>query len=591
MKPDVTHIKQVIDRHLPKASTDEARIAGARVWHRLRTSGDHAENLEARVDEAQPAAGREWRGLPLAAAAALVIATAVGTAVLWRTDDSLYRVVEGRVQDGGPPSLLRSFGGTGTVRSNGISAGAVLALSDGSRIEMRSHTELSIERADDGMRIRLQRGGIIVNAAKQRTGHLYVHTKDVTVSVVGTVFLVNADERGSRVAVIEGEVRVQEGGTEKTLLPGEQVATNAQLPSPVRESIAWSRNAAALTALLQQVEVVPPAVTAQNPAAAREAFEVASIRPTRFAPGGERGAGAGGGKPSPRPAGEPCGSTGSSFLQFDPRRVAINDMTLYGLVAWAYDLPCRPWVGSHVLVGGPGWVRSDGYDIEALFPDGPPAYTSSEIAGPGGKTFTRQTMGPRFRTLLQTLLADRFGLVLRREKREVPVYALTVAPGGARVTAWKEGDPTGVVEYTAWHARNGTLLSEEQLSLTGMTAAEVVELSTTNFNQLEARVFRAYRDAGIRPLYTLADAKVPVSSLAQMIDRTFANENWRPVVDRTGITGPINYLVRYDRNPAPDAVGPSIFSALEKDLGLRLAPATAPMEVFVIERAERPSEN
>src|SRR4029450_6287268 len=100
-----------------------------------------------------------------------------------------------------------------------------------------------------------------------------------------------------------------------------------------------------------------------------------------------------------------------------------------------------------------------------------------------------------------------------------------------------------------------------------------------------------YRNAGIRAIYTLADTKVPLSSLAEMIERSFANENWRPVVDRTGITTPVTYLVRYDRNPAPDAVGPSIFAALEKDLGLRLAPPPAPMEVFVIERVERPSEN
>ena len=104
-------------------------------------------------------------------------------------------------------------------------------------------------------------------------------------------------------------------------------------------------------------------------------------------------------------------------------------------------------------------------------------------------------------------------------------------------------------------------------------------------------MFRAYRNAGVRPIYTLADTRVPLSALAEMIDRTFANENWRPVMDRTGITTPINYMVRYDRNPAPDAVGPSIFAALEKDLGLRLTPTTAPMQVFVVDRVERPSEN
>src|SRR5688572_14022163 len=156
-----------------------------------------------------------------AAAAVLIVAAAVGSAMLWRpADDAVYRIVEGNVYQGGPPSLLRSVGGTGTIRSNG-GGGAGLALLDGSRIEMRSQTELALERAGDGMRIRLHRGGIIVNAAKQRTGHLYVATKDMTVSVIGTVFMVDAEEQGSRVLVIEGEVRVQRGTTETKLLPGE----------------------------------------------------------------------------------------------------------------------------------------------------------------------------------------------------------------------------------------------------------------------------------------------------------------------------------------------------------------------------------
>ncbi|MBI4471869.1 MAG: FecR domain-containing protein [Acidobacteria bacterium] len=56
---------------------------------------------------------------------------------------------------------------------------------------------------------------MIVDAAQQLAGFLYVQTKDVTVSVIGTVFLVNADEAGSRVAVIEGEVHVRQGETER----------------------------------------------------------------------------------------------------------------------------------------------------------------------------------------------------------------------------------------------------------------------------------------------------------------------------------------------------------------------------------------
>src|SRR6185436_10806249 len=120
-------------------------------------------------------------------------------------------------------------------------AGAGIKLADGSHVELGAQSEFSLERADDGVRIHLSRGGVIINAAKQRNGHLYVQTKDVTVSVVGTVFLVNAEERGSRVAVIEGEVRVQQGTTEKRLLSGEQLLTSPSMERlRVPEEIAWS---------------------------------------------------------------------------------------------------------------------------------------------------------------------------------------------------------------------------------------------------------------------------------------------------------------------------------------------------------------
>src|SRR6185503_17681160 len=190
------------------------------------------------------------RWASLAAAAVLVMAAAVGTAILWpRADSALYRLVEGDVRV------------DGTIRSNG-GGGAVLELADTSRIEMRSHSELSLEQATDGVRIRLTSGGIIVNAATQRTGHLYVQTKDMTVSVVGTVFVVNADEAGSRVAVIEGEVRVQQGATETKLRPGEQVASSPKVETfSVASELAWSRRAESWLALLQkQSTAVPGAV-------------------------------------------------------------------------------------------------------------------------------------------------------------------------------------------------------------------------------------------------------------------------------------------------------------------------------------------
>jgi len=123
-------------------------------------------------------------------------------------------------------------------------SGAILQLADGSKIEVRERSELSLDRASDGVKIGLDRGSVIVTAAKQRSGHLYVGTDDCTVSVVGTVFSVNTGAKGSRVSVVEGEVHVEHSGASKALLPGQQLSTTPILANvPIEQDIAWSREA------------------------------------------------------------------------------------------------------------------------------------------------------------------------------------------------------------------------------------------------------------------------------------------------------------------------------------------------------------
>jgi hypothetical protein len=128
---------------------------------------------------------------------------------------------------------------------------AVVRLRDGSLVEMRERTELALTARRDGATIQLGGGSIIVQAARQRHGHLYVSTADCLVSVVGTVFSVDSGMKGSRVAVIEGEVQVAQGDQASLLHPGDQLATTSALtPVPVRDEIAWSHNFDRYLALL-----------------------------------------------------------------------------------------------------------------------------------------------------------------------------------------------------------------------------------------------------------------------------------------------------------------------------------------------------
>ena len=124
-------------------------------------------------------------------------------------------------------------------------SGAVVKLSDGTLIEMRERSEFSVNDTTAGATINLERGQVIVQAAKQRSDHkLFVQTDDSLVSVVGTIFSVNSGAKGARVSVIEGEVHVDNAGKGLVLHAGDQTTTHDSIERvPVREEIAWSRDA------------------------------------------------------------------------------------------------------------------------------------------------------------------------------------------------------------------------------------------------------------------------------------------------------------------------------------------------------------
>jgi uncharacterized protein (TIGR03435 family) len=329
----------------------------------------------------------------------------------------------------------------------------------------------------------------------------------------------------------------------KELRSGEQVATNPlTVPLSIAEQISWSRNASTYLTLLQELRpalqqpaVAPPERAPKKRTEARVAFEVASVKPTTLAQGGERGVG-GRVNVSSRPGGEPCGSP--TFPQINPGRFFTRDTTLLALILWAYGKDCQIFHGSDLIVGGPGWIKSDGFDIEAVIPEDSPKYTTAQL---------RTGNAPKLQMMLQTLLADRFNLVARREMKEMPVYVLTLGKSGPKLTPSKDDDAK----------REGLIVPRLQASM------------------------------------HLIGGKKTMADLARLL----AQATFRPVLDRTGIIGEFNFDVEYGATDNqlgaefPGMSGPSIFTALEEQLGLKLEAAKAPMEVLVIERVEKPSEN
>jgi hypothetical protein len=161
-------------------------------------------------------------------------------------DGGLYRLPVGSLEAGA------AIGEHEAVRT-GPGAHAVLRLADGSMVDVNERTELFVTAAWSGQAIHLQRGDIIVKAAKQRRGSLRVLTRDSIASVKGTVFAVSAGIGGSVVSVVEGSVAVNQPGREVVLSPGEQAASLPALASSVAQAVAWSPEAASYLELLTSI--------------------------------------------------------------------------------------------------------------------------------------------------------------------------------------------------------------------------------------------------------------------------------------------------------------------------------------------------
>jgi uncharacterized protein (TIGR03435 family) len=207
------------------------------------------------------------------------------------------------------------------------------------------------------------------------------------------------------------------------------------------------------------------------------------------------------------------------------------------------------WVFSVPIEGGPSWIRTERFNFNAKS-EGPASV--EVISGP----------------MTQTLLEDRFKLKVHRETREVPVYELTVVKSGAKLRKFQEG------------------------------SCVPVDFTKTPLDP-DPKYCRSRGDFK-GPEMTITAQGMTIEAFSKLFLRMD-----RPVIDKTGMEGRFDFNLDYapdgstpeffrrtgQQSGASDPSGPSIFAALQEQLGLVLVRAKGPAEFLVIDHVERPSEN
>jgi uncharacterized protein (TIGR03435 family) len=532
MKQDEKTVVEIMNRVLGRHSrppAEQVESASDRVWQRVQNRRSNGTSDVLSIDAPVHIHSRRRVLLPAFAAIAAITVLAV--------------FLSGPVKEESAPKFAAGPIRIGDVVRSGDREGSVFSLEDGSRIEMRAKSELRVEKADDGVRIRLDRGGVIVTAAKQRMGHLYVQTKDVTVSVVGTVFFVNAEEEGSRVAVIQGEVKVLQGAVTKKLLPGEQVASNPLMEShPVSEEIAWSRSAEMHLALLEQSRPAAPAPLK---------FDAASIKPDpRQSPGlhgpvlcrgidGVFSSMSGPGEVGAPPSRGPLSNDYPAIVPLG--RCVGRHTELVDLIAAAYG------VHSQNISGGPEWTgvyRAPSEDFQLVASSENPASTTKE----------------QLRQMIQTLLADRFKLKVRREPKQSQGFALVVANGGLKINKAEGAEERFGVVNTGNGVR--TISGKGSISAFVSFLEGCPMAGTPGLDKTE--------------LVGIYDFKLTVNFIPAGL----------PAPPTPG--GPARPSCTSANRGQYD---PPLAKSLEEQLGLRMQSQTVPEDFIVIEYAEKPSEN
>jgi len=215
-------------------------------------------------------------------------------------------------------------------------------------------------------------------------------------------------------------------------------------------------------------------------------------------------------------------------LQPTPDGYTGMNISLYKLVQEAYGI-----FDSDFLTGGPSWIDTDKFDLEAKF-------DPADI--PNAKDLTYRQRAD----MLRAVLADRFQLKVHFQKKEFPVY-LVVANGGPKL---KETQPSELAE-------NDTGMCGQRLDSSGQRVHVGCTLST-------------------------------VTDLLHRL-------TGRNIIDKTGLTSRYDYSLHATAANASvetaDPSAPSVFTAVQEQLGLKLEPSTAPLDVLVIDSAQKPTPN
>jgi uncharacterized protein (TIGR03435 family) len=237
----------------------------------------------------------------------------------------------------------------------------------------------------------------------------------------------------------------------------------------------------------------------------------------------------------------------------EPDGISIRQVTLLGLLQSAYAEIDPSWSGfglrDNQIVGAPNWATTYLYAIEGKI--------DPSVAAELGKLSPSQQELARAH-MLQAMLADRFKLKAHSENREGPVYFLMIAKSGTKMKEATPGEtyPKGPTELPfPWHA--------------GLTVMARSDPGSTKRIALGA----------------------PLSGLTTTLSM------WLhcPVIDKTGLTGKYDYQLQWTANEnaetGPETNWPSLFTAIQQQIGLKLEPAKGPVPVLVIDRVEKASGN